>query len=79
MIDSMSYVIPGNNLTIGTTIDRGKFDERQITISFNDVTPTTLNLIGQQLKNMPLVLTKVSIKIDGGNVSGTIILRALGN
>lgn len=79
MIDSMSYVIPGNNLTIGTTIDRGKFGERQITISFNDVTPTTLNLIGQQLKNMPLVLTKVSIKIDGGNVSGTIILRALGN
>lgn len=80
LIDSMSYIIPGNNLTLGNLIERGRFQERQVDINFNDITFQTLDYIGQQLKNLPLTLVKITIKISPiGNLNGTISLRAYGN
>jgi hypothetical protein len=78
IIDSMSYIIPGNNLGVTDPVSKGKYSERVITITFSDITTTTLDLIGRQFKNMPLVLTKLSITISNGRLSGTIVLKALG-
>lgn len=77
--DSMSYIIPGNNLTIGTLIHRGKFSERTIEIKFDNISAATLNLVGRQLRNLPLILVKSSITLSNGFLTGTITLRALGN
>lgn len=80
LIDSMSYIIPGNNINIGVLLDRGRFRERQIEISFSNITYPILELIGDQLANLPLVLAKVSIKVNQiGALTGTITLRAYGN
>lgn len=79
LIDSMSYVLPGNNLQVGQPINKGYYSEREIKISFDNVTIAILDLIGQQFKDLPLVLTNVSITMSNGMASGIITVRALGN
>jgi hypothetical protein len=80
LIDSLSYVIPGNNMQIGTSTNRGKYSERTITINFDTITTSVLDLIGQQLKNMPVILQSASINMnDNGSLTGTITIKALGN
>ncbi len=79
VIDRISTVIPGNNLTLGNTMNKGNFSEAELTIIFNTLTIDTFSLLGEQFKGMPLVLTKVSLTINNGALSGTIILKALGN
>ena len=79
LIDSMSYILPGNVIDVAETINKGKYFERAVTITFDNITVGTLDLIADQLKGLPLILTKLSIKIDNGRLSGSINLRALGN
>lgn len=80
LIDRLSYVLPGNHLTIGKSISKGKYyDETSFTVDFNEITPTTLNLIGQQFKKLPFVLNKVEINVREDSLSGKIDITALGN
>lgn len=79
MIDNLSYIIPGNNLKLGPILDRKQFKETMLTIDFGPITPILLLSIGEQLKGLPLVLSKMSIHLDDAGVSGTIVLKALGN
>lgn len=81
IVDALSYVYPGNNLTLKEAQDKGKYIERQFTINFNNITPDMLDLIGRQLRNLPLVLMKVTLNISStnGSLSGSIDLKALGN
>ncbi len=79
LIDRLSYILPGNTLSMGASINRGKYTETQLTVKFTDITPTTLNLIGQQLRRLPLVLSNVSVTLNNSSLSGTIVLTALGS
>jgi hypothetical protein len=79
VIDRISMIIPGNNLTLANTSNKGNFSEAQLTINFNHLTIDTFSLLGEQFKGLPLVLTKVSLTIDNGALSGSVILNALGN
>lgn len=81
MIDRLSTVDPGNNMTLGPVINRGKFSEQQIVITFNSLSVDTFALIGEQLQGLPLTLTRVTLNITNSNgfLSGNIILKALGN
>jgi hypothetical protein len=40
---------------------------------------TTLALLGQQLRGLPIVLSKVTATADNGVFSGSITLQVLGN
>lgn len=79
LLDRLAFILPGNNLSIGALTDRFKYSERQIMINFSNITPDILELIGQKLQNLPLVLGKVSIIIANGSLTGSITLKALGN
>lgn len=79
LLDRLEYVIPGNNLTLGATLDKGRFSQTQLTINFSALTPTMFNLLADQLQGLPLVLDKSSFTVANGTLSGTIILKALGN
>lgn len=79
MLDRLATVIPGNALLVGNTADHGRYSETQLTININDITLTTLDLIAQQLRGLPLVLAAVNIQIAGNGLTGTIVLKALGN
>jgi hypothetical protein len=79
LIDKISYIIPGNNVGVAAPLDKGKYKEVVITIGFSSITIDTLALIGQQLKLLPVNLTKLSLKADRGYITGSISLIALGN
>lgn len=79
LIDRLSYILPGNNLTVGNSVNKGKYTEIQLTIKFDNITPTTLTLLGEQLKRYPFVLSNVSGTVNDTTISGTIVLTALGS
>jgi hypothetical protein len=79
LLDRLSYVLPGNNMRIGAYTNKGKYSETEITITFSQITPTMLRLIGNQFKQLPLILSSAKITTTDGNLSGTIQLKALGN
>jgi hypothetical protein len=79
LIDRLSYILPGNSLAIGSSVDKGKYKEIEIAITFQAISPTTLNTVGQQFKALPLVLSKASGTVTNGSLSGSIVLTELGN
>lgn len=79
LIDRLSYIIPGNPLVIGTYINKGRYFESQLTIRFQGLSPTMVSAVGQQLNTLPLVLSGMSVTVTNGNLSGSIVLTALGN
>ncbi|MCE3237300.1 MAG: hypothetical protein K0R24_281 [Gammaproteobacteria bacterium] len=79
LIDRLSYIIPGNPLNVGEFVNNGTYKEAKLTIQFNAISPTLLNIIGQQLKMLPLILSKVNVVVTNGKLTGSIVLTALGN
>ncbi len=80
IIDRLSKVYRGNSLTTAETANNGVYTSMTVTISFENVSLSVVNLIGQQLKNLPFVLKELSMTIsDSGAVGGTINLQLLGS
>lgn len=78
IVDRLNDVVPGNNLVVGQTLDKRMYLETSLTINFANITPNIFNLIGLQLRNLPLVLNKATITIMNGQLSGVLILQVLG-
>jgi hypothetical protein len=80
VLDNLSYVLPGNTIAFTAIADKKVYKETNITVTVADNSPFIFNMVGESLEGLPLVLSKLSIKIsDDGNLSGTIIVRAIGN
>lgn len=79
LLDRMTTVLPGNHLKLGPLVERGRFLETQLTITFTNLTLDTLNLLGEQFSRLPLVLVNVNLTIQNGTVAGIIVLKAVGN
>ena len=80
IVDNVGKVLPGNNhIQIGATVNRTSYTEMIITINFTNITPDILLLLGEQLKNLPLVLNKITMVNSNGSLTGAIILQALGD
>lgn len=79
LIDRLSYILPGNPVAINNFNNQGKYKETQVTISFSNISPATLDTMGQELKLLPLVLSKVDMTVTNGSLSGSMVLTALGN
>lgn len=79
LVDRVSYVYPGNVLQISAFVNKRSYNETSVTLNITDVTPATLDLLGQQFKDLPLVISNVTMKVADGHLSGSIILQALGN
>jgi hypothetical protein len=78
LIDRLAIVMPGNVLNVGPYQIKDAFKETTVTINLSEVSPETVILLADQLKELPLVLTNITVKINHG-LTGTIVLQALGN
>lgn len=78
IVDRINDIIPGNHLMVGTTTDKKAYIESILTITYVNIPPSLFTLIGAQLHDLPLVLNKVSITVTNGELSGVIVLQALG-
>ena len=79
IIDRVSTVLPGNNLTLGAYTQYGSFTQTIVTVKFAGISPAILGLLALQFKGLPLALTQVTLMVSEGNLTGTIVLLALGN
>ncbi len=80
LLDRMSYVLPGNVLKISATTDKKFFSEMEMVLSINSASPMQVITVAQQLKDLPIVITKISGSLSSdGNISSTITFKVLGN
>jgi hypothetical protein len=79
LIDRLAVVNPGNNLQMSNFDSKVAYTVVAITVKFDRISPTIFELLGEQFKDLPLVLQKVSVKTQNGSLSGTIIIQALGS
>ena len=81
LIDRLSYIDQKEKLpvTIGALQNKVNYNSSDLSIAFTDFTPERLDLLGDQLKDLPLVLSKVAINLNNGRLSGTINLTIFGN
>ncbi|OGT45900.1 MAG: hypothetical protein A3E83_02325 [Gammaproteobacteria bacterium RIFCSPHIGHO2_12_FULL_41_20] len=79
IIDRVSSIIPGNNVKLGSYTRYGSFTQVPITIKINEMSPAVLGLLAQQIKGLPLVLSDVSLTVNQGSLSGTLVFQALGS
>lgn len=80
LVDRVATVYPGNNLRLeefSKTAD--PYTHVQITIQIIDVLPGLLSFIGDQLKDLPLVLKSMTLTVNNGALSGSIIIEAAGS
>jgi len=78
LIDKIAPILPGNTLNIAPFQSKGSYKLTIVQLNFPIISPTILLLLSEQFKDMPLVLTKLSITLNDG-LTGTIYLQALGN
>lgn len=78
IVDKLRTVSPNTSLQMSSFVDRRVYTEVTMTINFTGISPDVLDMIGNQLKNLPLVLNKVSISVENGNLTGSMVLLVLG-
>ena len=80
LINRLSYIMPGENpIKLGEPMNKGKYSQATVTITFNNITSDKLDLIGLQLQRLPFSLQKVTMQWQSGSLSGSISLNVLGN
>lgn len=78
-IDQLALVNPGNQISLGNFSHKQVFSEVMLTIKIENVSPLVLSLVGQQLKGFPFAIQSMSFDVEEGNVSGSILIQALGS
>jgi hypothetical protein len=80
MVDRLANVYPGNRINLSENSNQGMYQQTNITINIDRSSPVTLSLIGEQMKDLPLNLQSITLRFDNrGNLTGSILLQALGN
>lgn len=79
LIDKVGAVYPGNHMKLGTFNKKGPYTDVTITLSFENISPTLLVLIGDQFKDLPIVLQNVTFTVVNGDLTGSLIIDVLGN
>lgn len=80
VIDNVALVYPGNNIDLGKFENKGVYKTTLLTIKYQNISPMVLNLIAQNLQDLPLVLEKATFSIDATfKIKGSLNLQVLGN
>jgi len=79
-IDRESYVEHGHTISLGP-IDSShdNFKMQTLTLTVNNVSFDTLELVVDQFKDLPLILTKANFTFGNDSLSGTMTLAVLGS
>jgi hypothetical protein len=79
MMDRMAIIMPENPIKIGAISDKKEYLDTNITFTLSSISTLTLEIIGKYIQGLPLVLVKFDGKVQDGYISGSLILKALGN
>lgn len=77
--DELGHLLPSDTVTVGNVYQVEKdLKTASVMIRMQDVSPQILELVGSTLADMPVVLSRVNLKLQSGLLSGTIRLSAWG-
>jgi hypothetical protein len=79
LTDRLSYLLPPDSLHIGNMTQKKSYTEAIINVDAAKVTPIVLDMLGQYIQGLPLVLNKFTLRLTDGQLTGTITFTALGN
>lgn len=77
-IDNLQKVYPGNHLKLTEPRTKANFIKYIVDITVTDASPMTINLIGEQLANMPFALVSIDLSVRNSQLSGNIKLDSYG-
>ncbi len=78
MIDRVIIFLPQNVVKVDAPKVQKSFKTTKVQINLIELSPSLLLMIAEQLKDLPLVLTSMTLRINHG-LTGEIDLQALGN
>jgi hypothetical protein len=78
-MDRMARVLPKKSVVVDQTITNQVFKQVEMTISFNNVSPEVLQLIGSNLDDLPVNVSSISVTVKDGLLSGYFKISVVGN
>lgn len=79
IIDRMMQLLPGKAVTIGDSVQAQALTQTNLTITFRNIAPDVLQLVGSNLNDLPVNLTGCQLTIKNGMLSGSIQLTVVGS
>lgn len=79
IVDRIAKIYPGNHLKVNDYISKGAYTDVTLTLTIESTSPVVLALIGDQFKDLPLVLRSITLELNKGSLQGSIMIEALGN
>ena len=80
VIDSINIILRNDkSVEVGETQLYGTTKQTRLTVTLSNISPEVLDLVGQTLKDLPIVLSHVDINVDSGFISGNIQLSVWGS
>ncbi|MEM1244300.1 MAG: hypothetical protein AAGG80_05705 [Pseudomonadota bacterium] len=78
LVDKLMSILPGKALQISTIKRQNHFQEINIKIIFNEISPDVVKLIALQLQDMPVTFESMTAAQKNGMLAGSISLKVLG-
>lgn len=79
IIDEMMQLFPGKSVAIESTHNHGVYKSIDLTITFSDIAPDILGLMGNALHQLPVQLKSISTQFNDGLLTGSVSIIVLGN
>ncbi len=78
VFDALNRVLPPGSVTIGDYDTYKNYVASSMSVTFSEITPNVLNLVGKQLANLPINLGAIDATIRGGLLTGSFDMQILG-
>jgi hypothetical protein len=80
VVDRVNLILRSEqSVHVGATQHYGRAKQAQLNVEVTNISPGLLDLVGQELKQLPVVLSNVDITVSNGFISGTIQLSVWGS
>lgn len=79
VMDRMNSVLPKKSVVVDQAKTNQVFKQIDITISFNNISPDVLQLMGSKLDDLPVNVNAISVNVKNGVLSGYIKISVVGN
>jgi hypothetical protein len=79
IIDQLQSVYPGNTMKLSAFKSKGVYTDVSIDVNMASASPAMMASVGAIFKDLPLVLNRIDVSVDNGNMTGKFTLEAVGN
>ncbi len=77
--DRLNHTFIGATVSIKKPVTKENYQSTAMQVSLSGVAPQTLEFLGRELDNLPIVLDSASFSLTGGLLSGNVQLSILGS